>query len=143
MWISIVLFCVQDAIAGNQFYDGVLTISDGDVEAALGEAEHVLEGEARVGGQDHFYLETQACLAVPKGEDGEMEITSSSQGLSFVQRCAAAALGVPWNRIVTKVKRLGKKLSNFNSISLCMYVCMYAWRSTLQSCKVESQKFIL
>ena len=99
---------MQDAIAGNQFYDGVLTISDGDVEAALGEAEHVLEGEARVGGQDHFYLETQACLAVPKGEDGEMEITSSSQGLSFVQRCAAAALGVPWNRIVTKVKRLGK-----------------------------------
>ena len=111
------------------------------MEAALGEAEHVLEGEARVGGQDHFYLETQACLVVPKGEDGEMEITSSSQGLSFVQRCAAAALGVPWNRIITKVKRLGKTLRKFNSISLCMYICMEKYTSELSLrslfCKTE------
>ena len=100
---------VQEAIAANQFYDQVLTISDGDVEAALGEAEHVLEGEARVGGQDHFYLETQACLAVPKGEDGEMEIISATHGLNNVQIYAAAALDVLSNRIVVKAKRIGNK----------------------------------
>ena len=97
----------QDAIAAKQFFEPELTISDGDVEAALGEAEHVLEGEARVGGQDHFYLETQACLVVPKGEDGEMEITSSTQGLMATQADAATALGVPRNRIVSKAKRIG------------------------------------
>ena len=106
---------VQEAIAANQFYDQVLTISDGDVEAALGEAEHVLEGEVHVGGQDHFYLETQTCLVVPKGEDGEMEIISATHGLNNIQIYAAAALGVPSNRIVAKAKRIGKKkLSNLN-----------------------------
>ena len=38
-----------------------------------------------MGGQEHFYLETQACLAVPKGEDGEMEIFASSQSPSGLQ----------------------------------------------------------
>ena len=39
----------------------------------------------RIGGQEHFYLETQACLAVPKGEDGEMEIFASTQNPSNLQ----------------------------------------------------------
>ena len=77
------------------------------MDAALAEADHVLKGECRVGGQDHFYLETQACLVVPRGEDAEMEIISSSQGLMFVQTCAAIALGIPCNRIVAKIKRIG------------------------------------
>lgn len=38
-----------------------------------------MEGEVRLGGQEHFYLETQTCVVVPKMEDNEMEITSSTQ----------------------------------------------------------------
>ena len=60
-----------------------------------------------VGGQDHFYLETQCCLVIPKGEGGEMEIIASTQDLKAIQMCAARALGVPSNRIVAKVKRIG------------------------------------
>jgi len=48
-------------------------------------AEYVLEGGIHIGGQEHFYLETQACLVVPKGEDGEMEIFSSTQHPASVQ----------------------------------------------------------
>ena len=70
-------------------------------------AEHVLEGTVRVGGQEHFYLETHGCIAVPKGEDGEMELFASTQGVDISQRMAASALGVPANRIVTRVKRIG------------------------------------
>ena len=77
------------------------------MDKALSEAEHVLEGECRVGGQDHFYLETQACLVVPKGEENEVEIVSSTQGVSAVQTFASRALGIPRNRIVSKVKRIG------------------------------------
>lgn len=51
----------------------------GDPDAAFKTAEHVLEGEVRMGGQEHFYLETQTCVVVPKMEDNEMEITSSTQ----------------------------------------------------------------
>ena len=77
---------------------------------ALSEAEHVLEGEVRVGGQDHFYLETQACLVIPKGEQEEMEIISSTQGVAAVQTNAALSLGIPRNRITSKVKRIGLAL---------------------------------
>ena len=99
----------QDAISAEQFYDyhNEWDISDGDVEKALSEAEHVLEGEYRVGGQDHFYLETQASLAIPRGEDREMEIVSTTQAVSCVQMCVSTVLGVPRHKIVCKVKRIG------------------------------------
>ena len=57
----------------------------GDTTAAFLEADHILEGEQYLGGQEHFYLETQACFAIPKGEDGEMEVFVSSQGTKAVQ----------------------------------------------------------
>ena len=60
-----------------------------------------------MGGQDHFYLETQGCLVIPKGEGGEMEIIASTQFVDGIQKCAARALGVPSNLIVAKVKRIG------------------------------------
>ena len=97
----------QDAISAEQFCGDELVISDGDVETALAEAEHVLEGESRVGGQDHFYLETQASLVVPRGEDREMEIVATTQAVSCTQKCVSTALGVPQHKIVCKVKRIG------------------------------------
>ena len=38
-----------------------------------------------IGGQEHFYLETHCTLAVPKGEDGEMELFVSTQNLMKTQ----------------------------------------------------------
>ena len=43
--------------------------------------------QVRFGGQEHFYLETQVSRAVPKGEDGEMEIFSSCQSPTIAQAC--------------------------------------------------------
>ncbi|CAI8021900.1 Xanthine dehydrogenase/oxidase [Geodia barretti] len=98
---------IEDAIRAGWFIGEEMKVEDGDVEKALSEAEHVLEGEVRVGGQDHFYLETQACLVVPKGEQEEVEILSSTQGVTAVQTNAARGLGIPRNRVVSKVKRIG------------------------------------
>lgn len=42
-------------------------------------------GEMHIGGQDHFYLETHCTIAVPKGEDGEMELFVSTQNLAKTQ----------------------------------------------------------
>ena len=102
------LLFLQDAIKTNSFYPIERKIEDGDVELALSSAEHTVEGSSRVRGQDHFYLETQACIVVPKGEDGEVEIFASTQGLMETQKQAASALGVPANRVVVRVKRIGK-----------------------------------
>jgi len=62
----------------------------------------------RIGGQEHFYLETQACIAIPKGEHGEMDIISGTQSPSDTQNMVAAALGVPNNRVVCHTKRIGE-----------------------------------
>lgn len=80
------------------------------MEVAFGSAEHILEGTSRVGGQDHFYLETQACIVIPKGENEEIEILASTQGLTLTQNQVALALGVPANRVQVRVKRIGQWL---------------------------------
>ncbi|XP_064383993.1 xanthine dehydrogenase/oxidase-like isoform X2 [Halichondria panicea] len=98
---------IEDAIAVESYYPTVLRLESGDVDSGFSDSDQCLEGMVRVGGQDHFYLETQGCRVVPKGENGEMEIVSSTQGVEATQRCAARALDVPYNRIVAKVKRIG------------------------------------
>ncbi|KAF7303760.1 Xanthine dehydrogenase/oxidase [Mycena indigotica] len=77
------------------------------IEESLTTSDHVLEGETRMGGQEHFYLETMAVLVVPKLENGEMDVYSSTQGLAETQRWVANVTGVPRNRIVAHAKRLG------------------------------------
>lgn len=41
--------------------------------------DRVFEGTTRLGGQEQFYLETNAALAIPKSEDGQMDVWSSTQ----------------------------------------------------------------
>uniref|UniRef100_A0A667YCC7 Xanthine dehydrogenase n=1 Tax=Myripristis murdjan TaxID=586833 RepID=A0A667YCC7_9TELE len=79
----------------------------GNLEAGFKQADHVLEGEMHIGGQEHFYLETHTTLAVPRGEDGEMELFVSTQAPTKTQVLAARALGVPDSRVLVRVRRLG------------------------------------
>jgi len=76
---------LQQAVAANSFRVPSSEICRGNVSEALAMADHVLEGGIHIGGQEHFCLETQACLVVPKGEDGEMEIFSSTQHPASIQ----------------------------------------------------------
>lgn len=55
------------------------------MEAAFESADHIVTGEVRLGGQEHFYLETNCTIAVPKGEDDEMEIFCSTQNPTETQ----------------------------------------------------------
>lgn len=73
------IFTIEEAIASESYFQHYRYINKGDSEKAFKEADHVYTGIVRMGGQEHFYLETQACVAVPKPEDGEMEIWSSTQ----------------------------------------------------------------
>ncbi|KAI1715623.1 molybdopterin-binding domain of aldehyde dehydrogenase domain-containing protein [Ditylenchus destructor] len=66
----------------------------------------IVQGQIRIGGQEHFYLETQNCVAVP-GEGGEIDIISSTQSVSDVQADVAKALGIARHKIRVIVKRIG------------------------------------
>lgn len=76
---------LQDAIAANSYLMQPKTVKSGDVASALAKSDHVIEGELHIGGQEHFYLETQATLAVPKDGGGEMEIFCSCQDPAYLQ----------------------------------------------------------
>ena len=102
------ILSIEEAIEQNSFFPHYRFIrSGGDMEEAFAKAEHVFEGVTRMGGQEHFYLETQASVVVPKTEDGEMEVFASTQNPTETQTVVAQVTGVPANRIVVRVKRLG------------------------------------
>uniref|UniRef100_A0A5F8H074 xanthine dehydrogenase n=1 Tax=Monodelphis domestica TaxID=13616 RepID=A0A5F8H074_MONDO len=84
-----------------------LKIEKGDLKKGFAEADNVVSGELYIGGQEHFYLETHCTIAVPKGEEGEMELFVSTQNTMKTQSFVAKVLGVPDNRIVVRVKRMG------------------------------------
>ncbi|XP_036190852.1 xanthine dehydrogenase/oxidase isoform X4 [Myotis myotis] len=101
------IISIEDAIKNNSFWGPELRIEKGDLKKGFSEADNIVSGELYIGGQDHFYLETQCTIAVPKGEAGEMELFVSTQNTNKTQSFVANMLGVPANRIVVRVKRMG------------------------------------
>jgi xanthine dehydrogenase/oxidase len=106
------IFTIEDAIKEDSFYGESHTIAEGDIDAALAqkgtgdEEVVVVEGQMRIGGQEHFYLETNAAYCVP-GENNAMDIVSSTQNPTKTQRFVASVLGVPEHGIVSRCKRMG------------------------------------
>ncbi|ORY03263.1 xanthine dehydrogenase [Basidiobolus meristosporus CBS 931.73] len=100
------ILTIDEAIEKESYVPADRDITRGDVDKAFAECDHIFEGESRVGGQEHFYLETNACIVVPK-EDTEMEIFSSTQNPTETQHVVAKVLGCSDNRITVRTKRLG------------------------------------
>jgi xanthine dehydrogenase large subunit len=97
---------IDEAVARQQFIGPTRRIQRGDVAAALAAAEHVLEGTFTSGGQEHFYLESQAALAVP-GEGGQITVHSSTQHPSEIQAVVARCLGLRYSQVVCVCRRMG------------------------------------
>lgn len=76
-----IIITIEDAIKHQSFYKQFpKTIKKGNVKGIFEDSNNiVIEGECRMGGQEHFYLETHAAFAIPKKEDDELEIFCSSQ----------------------------------------------------------------
>ncbi len=81
-------------------------IECGNVNATLKTAPHVIQGELRTGAQEHWYLETQACLCI-LGEGKEINVFSSTQHPSETQALVAEVLGIRRNEVIVEVKRIG------------------------------------
>lgn len=102
--ISPIIVTIEDAIEQNSFFGEKRIMQRGDVEQAFATSDLVVEGEARLGGQEHFYLETHAAIAIPRDVD-DLEIFCSSQHPSEVQKLVAHVTGLPAARISARVKR--------------------------------------
>lgn len=79
--IQPIIVTIEEAIEQNSIYPQYpKTIRRGDVKSAFENKNHIIiEGQCRMGGQEHFYLETNAAFAIPKKEDDELEVFCSSQ----------------------------------------------------------------
>lgn len=82
------------------------TFSMGNTAEAWNNCDHVFEGKAISGGQEHLYLETQGSYAIPQ-ENECIKIFSSTQGPTAVQKIGAGVLGIPMHKIEVDVVRLG------------------------------------
>ncbi|MEL6452571.1 MAG: xanthine dehydrogenase molybdopterin binding subunit [Pseudomonadota bacterium] len=129
---------IADALAADaRFEDGPRIYARGDAPAALGAAEHRLSGSFHIGGQEHFYLEGQAALALP-GEDGDMHVISSTQHPTEIQHKVAEAIGRPMHAVRVETRRMGGgfggKESQGNALAVA---CAVAAARTGRACKMR------
>jgi len=96
----------QLALAANDFVLPTRTFVLGDAAKAIEAASHHVSGEQYVRGQEHFYLEGQVGYALPT-EDGGVQVYSSSQHPSEVQKLVASVLGIGLNQVQAEVRRMG------------------------------------
>ncbi len=97
---------MDEALAAKSFLTEPLVIDTGDVAKALAAAPRRFRGELRIGGQEHFYLETQAALACVD-EAGEVFVHSSTQHPSETQEVVARVLGIPNSMVTVQSLRMG------------------------------------
>ncbi|CAF1144415.1 unnamed protein product [Didymodactylos carnosus] len=86
------IFTIDQAVEQKSYLGRELALQFGNVEQGFQESDHTLTGEFYIGGQEHFYLETNCCLAIPH-ERGELELYVSTQNATGVQEKVAAVLG--------------------------------------------------
>ena len=97
---------LAEAIAAGSYLFGPERLSRGDAADALRRSEHRLSGELLVGGQEHFYLETQAALAWVD-EAGSLFVQSSTQHPSETQEVVARVTGLARHDVIVQCLRMG------------------------------------
>ncbi|MBB3995489.1 xanthine dehydrogenase large subunit [Sulfitobacter undariae] len=132
------ILTIDQALAANsRFEEGPRIYAKGDVQTALTHATLRLDGQLEIGGQEHFYLEGQAALALP-GEDGDMLIHSSTQHPTEIQHKVAEAIGLPMHAVRVETRRMGGgfggKESQGNALAVA---CAISARATGRPCKMR------
>ena len=99
------ILTIQQAIDAGSFLTDAFRLSRGDV-SAIGASALRIDGELAIGGQEHFYLETQAAIAWID-ETGGVGAQSSTQHPSETQEIIARVLGLHRNQVTVECVRMG------------------------------------
>lgn len=98
---------IEQAIQQESFFiTRTLRSGNSDVGSVFSSCDCLIEGEMRLGGQEHFYLETQSCI-VRQHSDGDIDVYSAAQGLDHVQSGVAGALGLSHHKVKVHCRRIG------------------------------------
>uniref|UniRef100_A0A8C8VRY5 xanthine dehydrogenase n=1 Tax=Peromyscus maniculatus bairdii TaxID=230844 RepID=A0A8C8VRY5_PERMB len=102
------ILTIEEAIQHKSFFGPERKLECGDIDEAFKMVDQILEGEIHIGGQEHFYMETQSMLVVPKGEDGEIDVYVSTQFPKYIQvTWVASTLKLSVNKVMCHVRRVG------------------------------------
>lgn len=99
------ILTIQQAIDEHSFLTKPLRLADGDM-SALDASPVRIDGELAIGGQEHFYLETQASIAWID-ESGAVSVHASTQHPSETQEVVARVLGLHAHQVTVECLRMG------------------------------------
>jgi xanthine dehydrogenase large subunit len=97
---------IEQGLEKNCFVRPSHTQKRGSPKETIKNASYSLQGEFRIGGQEHMYLEGQASICVPT-EDGGMLVYSSTQNPTEGQKLVAEVLDIPMNLVTVDTRRMG------------------------------------
>lgn len=100
------ILTVEQALAADSRFGPPVVWERGETEAALHAAPRRLSGVIEMGGQEHFYLESQAAAVLP-GEGGDLHVYSSTQHPTEIQHKVAEAIGRPMHAVRVECRRMG------------------------------------
>jgi xanthine dehydrogenase large subunit len=72
----------------------------------MANAPRRLKGQMRIGGQEHFYLESHIAMAIP-GEDDEVTVWSPRSTRARSSISSAMCSNMPSNAVTVNVRRMG------------------------------------
>ena len=99
------ILTIAGAIASGSYLTGPLRLSRGEMPDIAACAVRV-RGELSIGGQEHFYLETQSAIAWID-ESGCVAVESSTQHPAETQEVVSRVLGLPRHQVVVQCIRMG------------------------------------
>jgi xanthine dehydrogenase large subunit len=99
------ILTIEEAIDAGSFLTEQHRIADGDM-SSIEKSALQFSGELKIGGQEHFYLETQAAIAWID-EAGFIAVHSSTQHPSETQTIVARVLGLPRSHVTVECLRMG------------------------------------
>ena len=97
---------LTESIRRQKFMGPCRRIARGQLDSHLAAAPRRLRGTFTSGGQEQFYLESQAAIAYP-GEQGQVVVHSSTQNPTEIQALVAEMLGRGQHEVVCICKRMG------------------------------------
>uniref|UniRef100_A0A4W5RLC2 Aldehyde oxidase 6 n=1 Tax=Hucho hucho TaxID=62062 RepID=A0A4W5RLC2_9TELE len=105
------VFTVEKAIEKQSFFLPQRMIERGNVDEAFDKVDHIYEGEIRLGGQEHFYMETQIMVVVPSGEGAQSLFLLSTPNLCPGTVNSTPSISIPEDKKISNmschVKRVG------------------------------------
>ena len=85
--------------AGSSLTFKSIAIHKGDLEQGFAQADHIVEGEYRVGSQEQLYIEPNGVIAVPAEDGRGVTVYGSMQCPYYVHRALTVLLGVSGDRV--------------------------------------------